>query len=76
MSNAIASISSAIETMSTRPELYIERARLLAMMDDGGGGGGGKDDGKGNMGCKSGKDYRQAAASDFATALWLSHSHD
>lgn len=73
MNSAIEIMSSAIETMSTRPELYIERAGLLAMMGDGGGGGKG---GGERIGGESGKDYGRAAASDFATALWLSHSYD
>lgn len=68
MSSAIESMSSAIETLNTRPELYIARAGLLAMMDDGGGG---KEGGE-----RICSDYGQAAASDFATALWFSHSHD
>ena len=74
MGSAIESMSSAIETMNTRPELYIERAGLLAMMDDGGGGGG--EGGGERIGGESGRDYGRAAASDFATALWFSHSRD
>lgn len=68
MDNAIESISSAIESMNTCPKLYIERGGLFAMMDSAGvrAGGGGV-----------GKDYGEAAASDFATALWIdSHIQD
>lgn len=72
MSSAIDSMSSAIEIMNTRPELYIERAGLFAMMS---GGGGGKGSGE-RFGGETEKDYGQAAASDLATALWFSHSHE
>lgn len=68
MQNAIESISSAIESMNTCPKLYIERGGLLAMMDNAGGRAGGE-------GVE--KDYGEAAASDFATALWMdSHLQD
>ena len=71
MMSAIENMSSAIETTNTCAKLYIERAGLLAMMDgDGKKGGGGR-------GGEDTEDYREAAASDFAMALWIdSHVED
>lgn len=65
MISAIENMSSAIEATSAFPELYIERAGLLAMMD-----GGGKKRG-GDRGNECTEGYREAAASDFAMALWI-----
>lgn len=66
MVSAIENMSSAIEANSACPKLYIERAGLLAMMD----GGGTKKRG-GDRSNESTEDYREAAASDFAMALWI-----
>lgn len=75
LGKAIASLSSAI-TLSPNPDpkLYVERGGLFAMMDTTGpgkNGRGGKDKGGEELGGECANDYGKAAASDFATALWL-----
>ncbi|CAM9256815.1 unnamed protein product, partial [Hapterophycus canaliculatus] len=78
LAQAVASLSSAISLSPVpSPELYIERGGLFAMMDAGvggkngrGGEGGGE---KARRECAN--DYGKAAASDFATALWLDLHH-
>jgi len=72
MISAIEKMSSAIEATKACPKLYIERAGLLAMMD-----GCGKKKESGDRGKECTEGYREAAASDFAMALWMdSHMYD
>lgn len=75
LTRAIASLSSAI-TLSPdpSPKLYVERGGLFAMMDTssaGKSGRGGKRDGGEEWCGERTNDCGKAAASDFATALWL-----
>ncbi|CAM9131600.1 unnamed protein product, partial [Scytosiphon promiscuus] len=74
LAKAIASLSSAIAlSPNPDPKLYVERGGLFAMMDASGTGkddGGGDGEGVDRRGpCAD--EYAKAAASDFATALWL-----